>query len=29
MIDGDYYRSSTNEAVKAAKLPLRKGPQYT
>lgn len=29
MIDGDYYRSSTNEAVKAAKLPWRKGPQYT
>ena len=29
MIDGDYYRSSTNEAVKAAKLLWRKGPQYT
>ena len=29
MIVGDYYRSSTNEAVKAAKLPWRKGPQYT
>ena len=29
MIVGDYCRSSTNEAVKAAKLPWRKGPQYT
>lgn len=26
MIVGDYCRSSTNEAVKAAKLPWRKGP---